>query len=93
VLAAFAQEHDPTQPRDLTAHYAKPHGITPLTRRELELLALIRQRRSLQEIAETLVISPSTVKNHTHNIYTKLGVRNGRQAVAKAEELGLLPPA
>jgi LuxR family maltose regulon positive regulatory protein len=93
LLAAFAQEHNPAPPRDLTAHYAKLHGITPLTRRELELLALIRQRRSLQEIAETLVISPSTVKNHTHNIYTKLGVHNGRQAVAKAEELGLLPPA
>jgi LuxR family maltose regulon positive regulatory protein len=93
LLAAFAQEHDPSQRRNLTTHYAKLHGITPLTRRELELLALIRQRRSLQEIAETLVISPSTVKNHAHNIYTKLGVRNGRQAVAKAEELGLLPPA
>lgn len=93
LLAAFAKEHNPSQRRDLTAQYAKLHGITPLTVRELELLALISQRRSLAEIAAALVIAPSTVKNHTHHIYTKLGVRNGRQAVAKAQELGLLPEA
>ena len=90
LLAAFAPEHNPGQRRDLTAHYAKLYGITPLAPREIELLTLSSQRHSIAEIAATLVISPNTVKKHANNIYTKLGVRNRREAVAKAQELGLL---
>jgi LuxR family maltose regulon positive regulatory protein len=93
LLAAFSQAPELAQRRTLAAHYAKLHGITPLTPRERELLALIRQRRSIDEIAAALVISPNTVKKHANNIYTKLGVRNRREALAKAEELSLLPPA
>jgi len=92
LLVAFETDNL-AQRRDLTAHYTRLHGITPLTPRELEVLALVAKRLSLAEIAATLVISISTVKNHTHQIYTKLGVRNGRQAVAKAQELDLLLPA
>ncbi len=93
LLALFPQPPDPAVRRALTSQYAKRHGITPLTAREIELLTLIRQRLSIEEIAATLVISPNTVKKHTNNIYTKLGVRNRREAVAKAEELSLLPLA
>ncbi|MEZ4868664.1 MAG: LuxR C-terminal-related transcriptional regulator [Caldilineaceae bacterium] len=93
LLGAFPQPHNQAERSALTAQYAKLYGITPLTPRELELLDLIRHRFSIKEIANTLVISPNTVKKHTNNIYSKLGVRNRRQAVAKAEELGLLPPA
>ncbi len=93
LLAAFPQTHDPAERRALATHYAKHHGITPLTSRELELMALIRQRLSIDEIAATLVISPNTVKKHANNIYTKLGVRNRREALIKAEELSLLPLA
>lgn len=92
LLAAFTQDPDFAARRALTTHYAKLHGITPLTPREIELLVLIRQRRSINEIAATLVISPNTVKKHANNIYTKLGVRNRREALVKAEELNLLPP-
>jgi LuxR family transcriptional regulator, maltose regulon positive regulatory protein len=91
LLAAFPATHDLAERRALTAQYAKLYGITPLTSREIELLALIRQRLSINEIATTLVISPHTVKKHTNNIYTKLGVRNRREALAKAEALSLLP--
>ncbi|MBI1299768.1 AAA family ATPase [bacterium] len=93
LLAAFPPTYDSVDHRAQITHYAKLHGITPLTPRELDLLALIRQRLSNNEIATALVISPNTVKKHTNNIYTKLGVRNRREAVAKAEELSLLPPA
>ena len=93
LLAAFTPAPDLAQHRALTAHYAKLHGITPLTPREIELLGLIRQRLSINEIAVILVISPNTVKKHANNIYTKLGVRNRREALAKAVELTLLPPA
>lgn len=93
LLAAFPPTQDPAARRALTSQYAKRYGITPLTAREIELLALIRQRLSIDEIATTLVISPNTVKKHANNVYTKLGVRNRREALAKAEALSLLPPA
>lgn len=69
------------------------HVIEHLTPRELEILALMRQRLSDKEIARKLVISPKTVKRHSINIYGKLGVNRRGDAVAKAESLGLLPPA
>ncbi|MBX3009975.1 MAG: hypothetical protein KF832_00665 [Caldilineaceae bacterium] len=92
LLASFPATREPAERRALTTQYAKLYGITPLTPRELELLGLIRQRLSIDEIATHLVISSHTVKKHTNNIYTKLGVRNRREAIAKAEALSLLPP-
>ena len=91
LLAAFARELDTTARREMTSQYVRLHGITPLTQRELELLALVEQRHTVDEMAERLMISPNTVKKHLSNIYVKLGVNNRRQAVAKAIEVGLLP--
>ena len=45
------------------------------------------------DIARELVVSLNTVRTHTKNIYTKLGVNNRRAAVRRAEELDLLPRA
>jgi LuxR family maltose regulon positive regulatory protein len=64
--------------------------IEPLTPRELEVLALLAQHLTNQEIAEQLVVSPSTVKTHTLNIYRKLEVHGRKQAVARARGLGIL---
>ena len=64
--------------------------IEPLTQRELEILRLIREGYSNQEIAERLVITLHTVKKHSSNIYSKLGVNNRTQAVARARQLGLV---
>jgi len=91
LIAAFPPLPNPPGRDRLMAHYAKAHGITPLTPREIDLLLLIRRRFSINEIAAALVNSPNTVKKHTNNIYTKLGVHNRRAAVAKAEALNLLP--
>ena len=63
-----------------------------MTERELEILQLLAERLSIQEISARLVISPSTVQQHTHHIYRKLNVANKRQAVASAEMLGILTP-
>ena len=60
-----------------------------LTRREREVLGLIAQDLTNQEIATTLTISIHTVKRHTSNIYRKLGVQNRRQATTKAKVMGL----
>lgn len=70
----------------------KRAGTNPgalLTFREREVLDLLSARMTDKEIAEALHISPRTVQGHTQNIYEKLGVNNRRQAVAKAETLGL----
>jgi LuxR family transcriptional regulator, maltose regulon positive regulatory protein len=59
----------------------------PLTRREVEVLELIKAGCSNQDIAGQLVISLPTVKRHISNIYTKLGVQSRTQAVAIGKEL------
>jgi LuxR family maltose regulon positive regulatory protein len=66
--------------------------IDPLTNRELEILALLAQQLRNKEIADRLVISDGTVRQHTHNIYQKLGVNTRWQAVIKANELGIRLP-
>jgi LuxR family maltose regulon positive regulatory protein len=64
--------------------------VEPLSTRELEVLHMIANGYSNQEIAETLVVSLNTVKKHTSNIYGKLGVSKRTQAVARAQSLGIL---
>jgi LuxR family maltose regulon positive regulatory protein len=64
----------------------------PLTPREIEVLTLLRGPLSIKEIAAELSISYATAKRHTINVYGKLGVRQRWSAVARAEELDLLPP-
>ena len=64
----------------------------PLTPRELEVLLLLRGPLSIKEIALKLNISYATVKSHTINLYGKLGVNGRWNAVARAEELNILPP-
>jgi LuxR family maltose regulon positive regulatory protein len=65
--------------------------VEPLSERELEVLELIAEGLTNQEIASRLFISLNTVKVHTRNIYGKLGVHHRTQAVARSQELGLLP--
>ena len=53
-----------------------------LSPRELEILAFIRGGRSTREIAVALWVSPSTVRKHLENVYSKLGVHSRTEAVA-----------
>ena len=66
--------------------------IEPLSERELEVLHLITEGLTNQEIATRLFLTLNTIKTHTRNIYSKLGVNNRTQAAAKARDLGILPP-
>jgi LuxR family maltose regulon positive regulatory protein len=64
--------------------------VEPLSERELEVLQLIAEGLTNQQIATRLHISLNTVKVHTRNIYGKLGVNHRTQAVAQAQRLDLL---
>ena len=64
-----------------------------LSERELEVLQHIAEGRTDRVIADRLYLSLHTVKVHARNIYSKLGVNNRTQAVARARELGLLSPS
>lgn len=60
-----------------------------LTRRELEVLGLIAQGSNNSKIAEELVISDKTVRNHITSIFSKLQVADRAQAIIKARDAGL----
>jgi LuxR family maltose regulon positive regulatory protein len=62
-----------------------------LSAREMEVLRLIADGKSNQEIAAQLYLALNTVKRHAYNIYAKLEVTKRTQAVSKARKLGLLP--
>jgi LuxR family maltose regulon positive regulatory protein len=64
--------------------------IESLTRREMDVLGLIAEGLSNQEIADRLFLALSTVKGHTRIIFDKLQVQRRTEAVARARELGLL---
>ena len=66
--------------------------IEPLSERELEVLRLLQSDLDGPSIARELTVSLPTVRTHTSNIYSKLGVTNRRAAVRRAGELGLLSP-
>lgn len=64
--------------------------IEPLTERELEVLHLLSEGLSNQEIAERLFVVLGTVKAHNSSIFGKLGVKNRVQAVKRGQELNLV---
>jgi DNA-binding CsgD family transcriptional regulator len=61
-----------------------------LTRREREVLVLLCQRLTDNEIAAALFISPRTASGHVANVMSKLGAANRREAAALAARLGLI---
>jgi DNA-binding NarL/FixJ family response regulator len=67
-----------------------PQRVFPdLSERETELLALMAQGKSNQEIADQLGLSLKTVRNHVSNIFSKLQVADRAQAILRAREAGL----
>ncbi len=67
-----------------------PPQPADLTDREVEVLRLIAKGATNREIAEQLVISEGTVKNHISNILSRLGLRDRTQAAIFARENGWL---
>lgn len=65
--------------------------LTALTTREREILALVAEGRSNADIAERLVLSEKTVRNHLSAVFEKLGVSNRIEAAALAARHRLPP--
>lgn len=80
ILRAFTQPGEPSG----------ASLIEPLSSQEQRILHLIAAGRSNPEIAQELVISINTVKDHAKHLYRKLGVRNRMQAGEVARQLKLM---
>jgi LuxR family maltose regulon positive regulatory protein len=90
LLAAFpVAEPEQTSPSKTQA--PRSELIEPLSERELQVLELIAEGLTNQEIASRLYLSLNTIKGHIRNIYGKLGVHSRTQAVARARTFGILP--
>jgi two-component system, NarL family, nitrate/nitrite response regulator NarL len=68
-----------------------PNGpeLPVLTKRELEVLALLASGLTNKEIARNIGLSPETVKDHLENLYRKLDAQDRMGALGKARELGM----
>ncbi|BFU45815.1 response regulator [Krasilnikovia sp. MM14-A1004] len=71
---------------------AVPRGLDQLTDREREVLVLVAEGLSNDEIAARLVISPATAKTHVSRTMVKMGARDRAQLVVHAYEAGLIRP-
>jgi LuxR family maltose regulon positive regulatory protein len=103
LLAAFEQVEQGAHPSEVEASTLSPSSafapkadpcapslVVPLTRREQEVLRLLAQGDSNQEIAQTLVISLDTVKKHVSHLLGKLGATSRTQAIREARARSLL---
>jgi len=90
LLAAFPVS-EPAQTTASPVSSPESEWVEPLSAREREVLQLIAEGLTNQDVAARLYLSLHTVKVHARNIYAKLGVTSRTQAVAKGKALGILP--
>jgi ATP/maltotriose-dependent transcriptional regulator MalT len=92
-VTADAADARPTPESRRLAIIAAPRTMpSPLSRRETQVLTLIAESLSNQEIAERMFISTSTAMKHVEHIFEKLGVNRRMEAVRVARQSGWLPP-
>jgi len=77
---------------DITERKMAELLLGSLKPREVEILHLMAQGRTNREMAQQLMVSVSTVKNHVQHIIAKLEVSDRTQAAVRAAELGLIDP-
>jgi LuxR family maltose regulon positive regulatory protein len=88
LLAAFEAEKQTST--DRSALSSAQSLIETLSQRELDVLRLIAEGLSNQEICERLFLALDTVKGHNRRIFNKLQVQRRTEAIARARELGLI---
>ncbi len=102
LIAAIRTIHEgdallaPASTRRLIEQFAlakdEPPSLNELTARERDVLGLLARGLSNAEIAQQLVVEPSTIKSHVASLLAKLGVRDRIQAVVFAYEHGIVRP-
>ena len=103
LLAAFKQEErkrahradtpladQPEIQPELTLAEVQMHLAEPLSRQELRVLRLLVAGQTYAEMAETLIVSPNTIKTQVGSIYRKLGVSRRAEAIAITARLHLV---
>jgi two-component system, NarL family, response regulator LiaR len=86
----YITRNDPDSHRDFILNTSLISKLE-LSKRELEILGLMAQGHSNEEIAAKLFVSISTVKSHNQNLFLKLDVKRRTQAIEKAKRLNLIP--
>lgn len=100
VIAAGGAWLDPAITNKVLDHYRRLHpqrdepcvDADALTAREREVLLLIAEGQTNQEIASQLVVSEATVKTHISHIFSKLGARDRAAAIVYAYDHGIVIP-
>jgi two-component system, NarL family, response regulator DegU len=90
MMAEFPVNGDGVTNGHTNGHAPDDVVVSPLTKREREILQLVADGHSTTEIARTLFISAKTVKNHLASIYAKLDSRDRTQAVLSGMRLGIV---
>jgi len=86
---ALISNHKKIPIRAISGEYGEFLQARPLTKREIEILRLIVQGNTNNEIAANLNLTDGTIKSHVRNILEKLGVRDRTQAAVLALRAGL----
>ena len=89
VVAALASDRGRAADASAYTGVELPDDLTP---REAEVLALIAEGLTNTEIAEQLIVSPTTVKSHINHLFAKAGLRDRAQAVNYAYRKGIATP-
>jgi DNA-binding NarL/FixJ family response regulator len=89
VVAALADDRATDEDSCAATAPQLPDELTP---REAEVLALIAEGLTNVEIAERLVVSPTTIKSHINHLFAKAGLRDRAQAVNYAYSTGIATP-
>ncbi len=85
-----ANEQPIGQSTGRTIAYLEDGLSIALSAREMEVLSLIAEGKSNEEISSELYLALNTVKRHAYNVYAKLEVKKRTHAVSKARQLGLI---
>lgn len=87
----LTRKKQPQQPPEIFQRDAAALATAGISKREFEVLELMAQGHTNQEIADKLYVSLNTVKTHSANLFMKLDVSRRTQAVRKAKQLHLIP--